>query len=278
MKHLYDTISLQCSKGITRTYSTSFSLGIRVLSRKYHDPIYAIYGFVRLADEIVDTFHEFDKTSMIAELRRDTVQAIERKISINPVLNSFQEVVHKYNIEWPLIDKFLVSMEMDLDKKEHDGNSYSNYIYGSAEVVGLMCLRVFTEGNDAWYQELKPYAMKLGSAFQKVNFLRDIKADYVALGRTYFPQYQGPQTEGDWKRRIEEEIRQEFNEALVGIKKLPRGARLGVYVAYRYYLRLFHKIQAVPPQTILESRVRVPDGVKAGILISSACKHYLRLV
>jgi 15-cis-phytoene synthase len=278
MKSLYDKVSMQCSRKITRAYSTSFSLGISTLSKKFHDPIYAIYGFVRLADEIVDSFHDFDKAELLKRFREDTVKAVEEKISINPVLNCFQQTVHSYKIEWPLIDGFLRSMEMDLERKQYDRKGYQDYIYGSAEVVGLMCLRVFVEGNDSEFEALKPFAMKLGSAFQKVNFLRDLKADTNGLGRNYFPQYQGYLNEEDWKASIENEISQEFNEAWIGIKQLPRGARLGVYVAYKYYLMLFHKIQSLPAEEILHSRVRVPDRTKARILVVSACRHYLRLL
>jgi phytoene synthase len=278
MKSLYDKVSMQCSRKITRAYSTSFSLGISTLSKKFHDPIYSIYGFVRLADEIVDSFHDFDKAELLSRFREDTVRALDEKISINPVLNCFQQTVHAYNIEWPLIDGFLRSMEMDLERKQYDRKGYQDYIYGSAEVVGLMCLRVFVEGNHSQFELLKPFAMKLGSAFQKVNFLRDLRADTNGLGRNYFPQYQGFQNEEDWKASIENEIAEEFREAWVGIRQLPRGARLGVYVAYKYYLMLFHKIQSLPAEDILHCRVRVPDRTKARILVVSACRHYLRLL
>jgi 15-cis-phytoene synthase len=278
MKSLYDKVSMQCSRKITRAYSTSFSLGISTLAKRFHDPIYSIYGFVRLADEIVDSFHDYNKRDLLQRFREDTVRAIEEKISLNPVLNCFQQTVHQFNIEWPLIDGFLKSMEMDLERTNYDRNGYQQYIYGSAEVVGLMCLRVFVEGNNDQYEELKPFAMKLGSAFQKVNFLRDLRADTHGLGRNYFPQFQGYSNELDWKESIEREIREEFHEAWQGIKKLPRGARLGVYVAYKYYLMLFHKIQSLPAEDILQSRVRVPDRTKARILVVSACRHYLRLL
>lgn len=187
MKHVFDNVSAMCSKLTTKKYSTSFSLGIKFLNNKLHDPIYAIYGFVRFADEIVDSFHDFDKKRLMKQFRTDTVMALEDKISLNPILNSFQKVVHEYNIEWELIDTFLKSMEMDLEQFEHDQQSYKEYIVGSAEVVGLMCLRVFVMGNTAMYEKQKPYAMSLGSAFQKVNFLRDAKDDFNLLGRTYFP-------------------------------------------------------------------------------------------
>ncbi len=277
MKSLYDQVSMQCSRKITRAYSTSFSLGISTLSKRFHDPIYSIYGFVRLADEIVDSFHDYDKSELLRRFREETVRAVNEKISINPVLNCFQQTVHQYGIDWSLIDGFLKSMEMDLERKQYDRNGYQQYIYGSAEVVGLMCLRVFVEGDEGHYKELEPFAKKLGSAFQKVNFLRDLRADTQGLGRNYFPQFQ-KQDEKDWKKSIENEIRDEFHEAWIGIRKLPRGSRLGVYVAYKYYLMLFHKIQSLPAEEILQSRVRVPDRTKARILVVSACRHYLRLL
>ncbi|MDZ4751250.1 MAG: phytoene/squalene synthase family protein [Flavobacteriales bacterium] len=278
MMSLYDSVSMQCSKRITRAYSTSFSLGISTLSKRFHDPIYAIYGFVRLADEIVDTFHDYDKKVLLDRFRNDTIQAIEEKISLNPVLHCFQQTVHRFEIDWALIEGFLDSMQMDLEKKNYDSGGYQEYIYGSAEVVGLMCLRVFTEKNKIEYEELKPFAMKLGSAFQKVNFLRDLRSDTQELGRNYFPQYQGFETSMDWKESIEKEIKEEFHEAWNGIRNLPRGAKLGVYIAYKYYTILFHKIQSLPAEKILQSRVRIPDRTKARILVVSCCKHYLRLI
>ena len=278
MKALFDKVSAETSKLTTKTYSTSFSLGIYCLNRRIHRPIYNIYGFVRFADEIVDSFHDYDKAALLKEFREDTYKAIERKISLNPVLNSFQEVVNRYHIERELVDCFLNSMEMDLSQNFHSQHSYNQYILGSAEVVGLMCLRVFTDGNEEQYQLLKPSAMKLGSAFQKVNFLRDLKNDYEALGRSYFPQLNMRDFSKAEKQEIECEIEQDFEEALQGIKQLPSSARFGVYVAYVYYRSLFNKIKAVPPGRILMDRVRVPNSEKVSLLMSSYFRHTLRMI
>jgi len=278
MKEIFDNVSAQCSKVTTRAYSTSFSLGILFLDRKFREPIYNVYGFVRYADEIVDSFHGYDKTYLLNKFREDTVEAIEQGISLNPILNSFQRVVREYNIEWELIDTFLKSMEMDLEQEEHDRGSYEEYILGSAEVVGLMCLRVFTEGNNALYQELKPAAMKLGSAFQKVNFLRDIQADYEKLGRTYFPGVDMERFQHSDKQLIEYEIQTEFSEALRGIKKLPAASRRGVYLAYYYYLRLFRKIKSVPAERIREERIRIPNSSKMVLMFKSLVRHQLNVL
>jgi phytoene/squalene synthetase len=278
MKALYDHISRKASKITTQAYSTSFSLGIRLFDQKYHDPIYAIYGFVRLADEIVDTFHEYDKKSLLREFRRDTVLAIERGISLNPILQSFQETVNKYNIEWPLIDRFLKSMEMDLDDLEYDQQLFEEYILGSAEVVGLMCLRVFTEGDEAMYQELKTPAMRLGSAFQKINFLRDLHADHLHLGRTYFPNLDMNYFNQEMKESIEMDIEKDFQDGLEGIRKLPNSARYGVYVAYVYYLNLFKKIRKIQSEKLLKERIRVPNPAKYGMLVSSYLRYRLNLM
>lgn len=278
MKDIFDNVSAQCSKVTTRAYSTSFSLGIIFLDRKFREPIYNVYGFVRYADEIVDSFHGYDKTYLLNKFREDTVEAIEQGISLNPILNSFQRVVREYNIEWELIDTFLKSMEMDLEQEEHDRGSYEEYILGSAEVVGLMCLRVFTEGNNALYQELKPAAMKLGSAFQKVNFLRDIQADYEKLGRTYFPDVDMVRFQHSDKQLIEYEIQTEFSEALRGIKKLPTASRRGVYLAYYYYLRLFRKIKSVPAERIREERIRIPNSSKMVLMFKSLVRHQLNVL
>lgn len=278
MKDIFDNVSAQCSKVTTRAYSTSFSLGIIFLDRKFREPIYNVYGFVRYADEIVDSFHGYDKTYLLNKFREDTVEAIEQGISLNPILNSFQRVVREYNIEWELIDTFLKSMEMDLEQEEHDRGSYEEYILGSAEVVGLMCLRVFTEGNNALYQELKPAAMKLGSAFQKVNFLRDIQADYEKLGRTYFPDVDMVRFQHSDKQLIEYEIQTEFSEALRGIKKLPTASRRGVYLAYYYYLRLFRKIKSVPAERIREERIRIPNSSKMVLMFKSLVRHELNVL
>ncbi len=259
MKALFDKISAQCSKNITQEYSTSFSLGIYFLNKKFHEPIYGIYGFVRLADEIVDSFHDYNKTVLLQRLRNETIQAIDERISLNPILNQFQHAVHAYNIEWELIDTFIKSMEMDLQQKEHDEQSYKNYILGSAEVVGLMCLRVFVEGNDEIYNKLKPYAMSLGSAFQKVNFLRDLKADYSLLGRTYFPGVGFNQFSQLEKSRIQDEIEADFDHALIGIKMLPSGSKGGVYLAYYYYKKLFLKINETQASMVITTRIRISD-------------------
>ena len=278
MKVLYDNVSTSCSKMITEVYSTSFSIGINFLKSEFRAPVYGIYGFVRLADEIVDSFHDFDKEFLLQKIRKDTVEAIRDKISINPILNCFQEVVHTYNIEWELIDSFLKSMEMDLKQKEHSSDSYENYIFGSAEVVGLMCLRVFTEGDSKLYDELKPFAMKLGAAFQKVNFLRDLKADYQDLGRTYFPGVNFEHLSFKEKEIIQNEIEADFEQALIGIKLLPSGARRGVYLAYYYYRKLFLLIKETPPEKVMNARIRIPDHDKIGLMFRSLVRHQFNLL
>ncbi|MCG9880739.1 MAG: phytoene/squalene synthase family protein [Bacteroidia bacterium] len=278
MKTLYDKISIRNSKMVTKAYSTSFSLGIRFLAKRFQNPIYAVYGFVRLADEIVDSFHGYPKAEMLAELKVETFRAIERGISTNPILNSFQEVVNTYKIDHENILTFLKSMEMDLHDQEYNQKAYEEYILGSAEVVGLMCLRVFTEGNDAMYQELKPAAMKLGSAFQKINFLRDFKADKDGLGRMYFPQLQTQAFNEETKREIEADVLKDFQDGYEGIKKLPKDARFGVYVAYIYYSRLLNKIVTLPPQAILEERVRISDKQKYALFFGSYLRHSFNLL
>lgn len=269
MKSLFDHVSVECSKLTTRAYSTSFSLGIGFLGKEIRHPIYAIYGFVRFADEIVDTFEGFDKASLLSEFKADTYRAIERKISLNPILNAFQETVHRYNIGHELIETFLQSMEMDLEKMEYTPEKYQTYILGSAEVVGLMCLHVFCNGDLKLYNELKPHAMRLGAAFQKVNFLRDIKADYQGLGRIYFPQMDMSNFTEEVKKEIEDEIDLDFKEALIGIKKLPSSSRGGVYLAYVYYRSLFKKIKRVAPAEVLNKRIRVSNPQKFGLMINS---------
>ncbi len=269
MKKLFDEVSVKCSKTTTQKYSTSFSIGILFLNQRLRNPIYSIYGFVRLADEIVDSFHDFDKKVLLASLKQEAYEAIERKISLNPIVNSFQQVVHDYNIPLHLIDSFLLSMEMDLEKKEYSAEEYGKYIFGSAEAVGLMCLKVFTENNDSLYDELKPYAQKLGSAFQKVNFLRDVSSDNIELGRTYFPEVDMSNFTMEDKRKIEDDIHAEFKESLVGIMKLPLSSRKGVYLAYSYYIRLFKKIKKENPQSILNKRIRVPNHQKYLLLLQS---------
>ena len=269
-------ISRESSKMTTTTYSTSFSLGIKFFSKKFHDPIYAIYGFVRFADEIVDSFHGYDKPKLLKRFAADTYQAIEEGISLNPILNNFQATVNKYKIELELIDLFLRSMEMDLTKKVYEtADEYKEYILGSADVVGLMCLRVFCEGNEEKYQELKPRAMRLGSAFQKINFLRDLKADHYGLGRTYFPGVNMDQFNDTEKKKIEVDIQKDFEEALIGIKQLPKGAKFGVYVAYVYFYALLKKIRRLPAERILNERVRISDPAKYMLLFSSLLRYRL---
>ncbi len=269
MKKLFDELSYEVSKKTTIKYSTSFSLGILALHPKIRPAIYAIYGFVRLADEIVDSFHEYEKETLLQRFKKETELAILERISLNPILQSFQETVHKYRIDKELIDQFLHSMEMDLRKVDYDDRLYNEYIYGSAEVVGLMCLKVFTYGNQENYEKLKPYAMKLGSAFQKVNFLRDLKHDYNELERTYFPGIVLNDLNEQSKFQIEEEIDNEFKEALVGIKMLSSSSRFGVFLAYNYYLSLHNKIKNTPAKKILQTRIRVSNFKKLIVMIQS---------
>ncbi|MFN5706086.1 MAG: phytoene/squalene synthase family protein [bacterium] len=273
MQELYRDTCLECSKVITKRYSTSFSLGIRAFDKKYRYPIYAVYGFVRYADEIVDTFHEFDKELLFKNFKADTYQAIAQKISLNPVLHSFQYAVNKYNIPHDLIEAFLHSMEMDIDKSKYDPEQYNEYIYGSAEVIGLMCLMIFCEGDLKVYENLTPYARSLGAAFQKINFLRDIKSDYYDRGRVYFPNVEFAEFCEDQKLIIEEDIQKDFDHGLEGIKKLPDGARLGVYIAYRYYLDLFKKIKNLPATEVSKKRIRVADGRKAYLFLEAYFKN-----
>lgn len=272
MKALFDNHSRLASRKVTRLYSTSFYAGVKALDPAIRDDIHAVYGFVRFADEIVDTFHDFDKKTLLEEFTRDTKLAIERGISMNPILNSFQFTVNKYNIDHELIDQFLHSMRMDLGDIEYDQEKYEEYILGSAEVVGLMCLKVFVYGDEEKYQKLKPYAMKLGSAFQKINFLRDLKDDFNELGRIYFPHLDAGQLTLENKLKIEEEIQKEFDEALVGIKMLPKASRFGVYVSYKYYTKLLKKIKMKTAQDLMKERIRVSNNMK--ILVFA--KSYLR--
>jgi phytoene/squalene synthetase len=279
MLSLYRKTNVACSRLITRNYSTSFSMGILAFDKEYRDPIYAIYGFVRYADEIVDTFHDFDKRTLLEEFKRDTYLAMERGISLNPVLDAFQDTVKTFNIETELIDAFLKSMEMDLQDIEYAQDSYNEYIYGSAEVVGLMCLRVFCNGDDGMYQRLKQPARHLGAAFQKVNFLRDIKDDYLTRGRTYFPNVNlGLALDEHAKAEIEKDIEMDFDLAYKGIIQLPKGSRIGVLTAYRFYRNLFNKICRVKPKEILETRVRVSNAEKAMLLLGSVMSNKLNLL
>jgi len=273
MKELFDMISRKSSKMTTVAYSTTFSLGIRFFSRRFHDPIYGIYGFVRFGDEIVDSFHGYDKEKLLDRFAKDTYNAIEEKISLNPILNNFQFVVNKYGIDRELIDLFLRSMRMDLNKVQYDQKGYEDYILGSAEVVGLMCLRVFSEGDKEKYEAMKILAMKLGSAFQKINFLRDLKADVKGLGRTYFPGVDMSAFDDKVKREIEEDIEMDFAAGLEGIKMLPNDARFGVYVAYVYFHQLLKKIKKVSAAGIISRRIRVPDLQKYVLLLTSYIKH-----
>jgi phytoene/squalene synthetase len=270
---LFDQTSLECSKLITTHYSTSFSLGIRTLDRKFRPPIYSIYGFVRFADEIVDTFHDHDKFELLERFEADTYRAIDEKISLNPVLHSFQWVINQYGIEKDLIDAFLKSMKMDLHHNCYNQKGYENYIYGSAEVVGLMCLRVFVEGNDQLFRELKESARSLGSAFQKVNFLRDIRSDYFERGRVYFPGVDFKHFRSEDKKAIEKDIQKDFEAAYSGIIRLPKGARKGVYLSYIYYLKLFEKIKKLSPESILQKRIRIPDLKKIALIIPTLFKN-----
>jgi len=278
MIELYHQSCEECSKLVTNNYSTSFSLGIKMFAKEFRTPIYNIYGFVRFADEIVDTFHEYNKEDLINEFRADTLSAIERGISLNPILHSFQQTVRRYKIDWQLIDAFLDSMIMDLHKSTFDRSQYETYIYGSAEVVGLMCLKVFVDGDQAEYDRLSPAARKLGSAFQKINFLRDIKSDFQDRGRIYFPGMDYETFNCEDKDSIEAEIQAEFDEALAGIKQLPQGAKLGVYLAYKYYTRLLKKIKKYSAKEVQEQRIRVTDRRKLLLLGTSTLKYQLRAI
>lgn len=279
MKALFDRVSHRTSRMVTRRYSSSFTLGIMGLKSSLHQPIYSIYGFVRFADEIVDTFHDYPKERLLADFRRDTFQAIEDGISLNPILNSFQEVVRQYDIDHGLIKSFLHSMEMDLNPhREYDRAMYEEYILGSAEVVGLMCLKVFVEGDMKEYERLKPSAMKLGSAFQKINFLRDIKADMDGLGRCYFPELQDAEFNEETKSLIEKDIELDFKAGLNGIKQLPKGSRFGVYIAYVYYYALFGKIVSTPASILFRGRIRIPNRKKYRLFVSSYLRHSFNLL
>tara|TARA_B100000575_G_C23097698_1_gene633173 strand:+ start:669 stop:1505 length:837 start_codon:yes stop_codon:yes gene_type:complete len=278
MKAIFDKLSQDMSKMTTRRYSTSFSLGIRFLNKELHKPIYSIYGFVRFADEIVDSFDGFDKEILLADFKKDTYEAIAKGISLNPILNSFQWAVNKYNIPHDLIETFMNSMEMDLDKKVYDKDTYEKYILGSAEVVGLMCLKIFVSGEDSEYQRLKMNAMKLGSAFQKINFLRDLNDDFNELGRTYFPGINMNDFNNIVKKEIEADIEKDFRLGYEGILMLPKKARFGVYMAYKYYFKLFKKIKRTKAERILEERVRIPNRKKARILVTSYVRHNLNIL
>jgi len=278
MIKLFHQVSQECSRITTELYSTSFSSSIRLLHKDLRTPVFNIYGFVRFADEIVDSFHEYDKETLLAEFKEATYKAIDQKISLNPILHSFQLTVNEFKIDRKLIDAFLHSMEMDLGKKQYDKLGYEEYIYGSAEVVGLMCLYVFCNGDQSSYEQLKPYACSLGSAFQKVNFLRDLKADFEGLDRMYFPGCDFRNFTQEDKLKIEEDIQKDFDHAYEGILQLPLKARFGVYVAYKYYLSLFKKIKKLQPQKILDTRVRIPDHGKMFILAKAGIRSQLNLL
>lgn len=278
MKALFDSVSIRASKMITKAYSTSFSLGILGLDKKYHDPIYAIYGFVRFADEIVDSFEGYPQKELLERFWKDTYLALDEKISLNPVLNSFQQAVNTFEIDRDLIETFLKSMEMDLYKNDYDEEGYKAYILGSAEVVGLMCLKVFVDGSEERYQTLKKPAMQLGSAFQKINFLRDLHADYKKLGRTYFPGVDLNNFDETVKTEIEADIDIDFRAGYEGIKQLPKGARFGVYIAYVYYYSLFKKIKKTHCDIILSQRVRISNKRKYGLFLSSFVRHTINWI
>ena len=278
MKSLYDNTSFKISKLVTQSYSTSFSLGIRLLAPNVRPAIYSIYGFVRYADEIVDTFHSYNRTTLLDDFIGQYKKSLDEKISLNPILNSFQEIVHKYGL-YDLVDDFLNSMKMDLNKKDYETDQeYKKYIYGSADVVGLMCLLVFVYGDREKYEELKPAAMSLGSAFQKVNFLRDIKNDFESLGRSYFPNVDKFNFDNNTKHDIIEDIENDFTEAYKGIKKLPINSKLGVYIAYKYYLSLLRKLKRKTSKQLLEKRIRISDPHKVWILLKSLVRHKFNLI
>lgn len=278
MINLFHEVSQDCSRITTEKYSTSFYSSIRLLHRSLRAPICNLYGFVRFADEIVDTLHQHDKATLLREFKKDTYEAIERGISVNPILHAFQMTLNQYDIDTALVESFFYSMELDLDKRRYDRAGYEQYIYGSAEVVGLMCLQVFCEGDKAKYRQLKPYAQSLGAAFQKVNFLRDLKADHECLERVYFPGCDLRNFTDADKRSIENDIQQDFDKAFEGILQLPVKARFGVYVAYKYYLSLFRKIQRLQPQRVMQSRVRIPDYGKYMILLKAGIRSQLNLL
>ena len=278
MKELYDQISVESSIVITKRYSTSFSLGIKLLRPEIRDAVYSIYGFVRLADEIVDTFHDYDKQELFTRFREDSYRALDEKISLNPVLNAFQAAVHKYDVSRVHIDTFLDSMQMDLRQIEYDQNEYDKYIVGSAEVVGSMCLKVFCLGDQAEYDRLEFYAKRLGAAFQKINFLRDLKEDYQTLGRMYFPGIEMKDFNQVTKKEIEKDIDKDFSDGLTGIKELPKNARFGVYVAFMYYYALYQKIKRLPSSEILTRRIRVSNKRKVGLLFYSFLRYKLNVL
>ena len=279
MKNIFDEVSYSCSENVTKTYSTSFSLATRLLSENIRKDIYNIYGFVRFADEIVDSFHDYNKTELFNDFSDDLEKALVNKIHLNPILNSFQHTFHKYNIDKDLVNSFMKSMRMDLTKKKYSTvKEYKEYIYGSADVVGLMCLKVFVQGDSKLYNKLKNNAMKLGSAFQKVNFLRDLKADKEDLNRTYFPNTKFEKLNESEKNEIINEIENDFKDGLEGIKQLPLDAKFGVFMAYRYYNQLLKKLKKTPATEIINRRIRVPNLKKIELLTRSYVKYQLNLI
>ena len=279
MKKLFDQVSESCSRIVTESYSTSFTLATKMLDSSIRQDIYNIYGFVRFADEIVDSFHNYNKKELLDLFEKDLKKSIEDKISLNPILNSFQKTIHSYQIDYELVDSFLNSMKLDLDKKKYlTKKEFDQYVYGSADVVGLMCLKVFVKGNKNQYNDLKPYAMSLGSAFQKVNFLRDLKADHDGLNRSYFPNLNIDEFDEPSKKIILDEIDKDFRHALKGIFKLPSSARFGVYTAYKYYLKLLNKLRKTHPLKIKSSRIRVPNYQKVNVLARSYVRYRLNIL
>ena len=279
MKTIFDKVSYDCSKIVTESYSTSFSLATKMLAPSIRSDIYNIYGFVRFADEIVDTFHAYNKKELFDNFENELKSALEAKISLNPILNSFQHTYHKYQIPYHLVGSFMKSMRMDLTKKEYRTEAeYKEYIYGSADVVGLMCLKVFVNGNTVKYEELKESAMSLGSAFQKVNFLRDLKTDFEDLNRAYFPNANLMELDETSKQKIVQEIKEDFAKGYHGILNLPNEAKFGVYTAYKYYYKLLKKLQNTPSREIKNARIRVPNYQKFGLLAKSYVNYKLHLV
>ena len=279
MKKLFDQVSENCSKVVTESYSTSFTLATKMLDSCIRQDIYNIYGFVRFADEIVDSFHDFDKQHLLNLFELDLKKSIKDKISLNPILNSFQKTFNKYEIDYELVDSFLKSMKWDLNKKQYlNKEEFDEYVYGSADVVGLMCLKVFVKGNQKQYNDLKPYAMSLGSAFQKVNFLRDLKADHEGLNRSYFPNLNIEEFDEESKKIILNEIDKDFSHALKGIFLLPSSARFGVYTAYKYYLKLLNKLKNTNPLKIKTTRIRVPNYQKINVLARSYIRYRLNIL
>jgi phytoene/squalene synthetase len=278
MIQLFHTTSEECSRKVTENYSTSFSSAIRLLHKDLRQPVFNIYGFVRFADEIVDSFHDHDKTILLQQFKLETFDAIKRGISLNPILNSFQRTVNEYKIDHKLVEDFFTSMEMDLGKKSYDSQSYKEYIYGSAEVVGLMCLYIFCGGERELFMKLEASARSLGAAFQKVNFLRDIKDDFNGLARVYFPGCDFNNFTEQEKQQIEADIHTDFRKSYEGIKGLPLKARFGVYVAYKYYMSLFKKIKKMEPARVLDERIRIPNYRKAMIIFRAGVKNQLRLI